>query len=84
MVTHNIGIIHIYVYKYLIKNLQYFIKKLTIYLAGNIYGNNLMNTAALGMGQLLFLKRLRMYTPKVIFDKRGHIFVIYILKLWYY
>ena len=60
MVTHNIGIIHIYVYKYLIKNLQYFIKKLTIYLAGNIYGNNLKNTVALGMGQLLFLKRLRM------------------------
>ena len=30
MVTHNIGIIHIYVYKYLIKNLQYFIKKLAI------------------------------------------------------
>ena len=49
-----------YVYKYLIKNLLYFIKKLTIYLAGNIYGNNLKNTVALGMGQLLFLKRLRM------------------------
>ena len=46
MVTHNIGIIHIYVYKYLIKNLQYFIKKLTIYLAGNIYGNNMKNTVA--------------------------------------
>ena len=58
MVTHNIGIIHIYVYKYLIKNLKYFIKKLTIYLAGNIYGNSLKNTVALGMGQLLFLKRL--------------------------
>ena len=58
MVTHNIGIIHIYVYKYLIKNLKYFIKKLTIYLAGNIYGNSLKNTVALGMRQLLFLKRL--------------------------
>ena len=57
---NNIGIIHIYVYKYLIKNLQYFIKKLTIQLAGNIYGNNLKNTVALGMGQLLFLMRLRM------------------------
>ena len=60
MVTHNIGITHVYVYKYLIKNLQYFIKKLTIHLAGNIYGNNLKNAAARGMGQLLFLKRLRM------------------------
>ena len=60
MVTHNIGIIHIYVYKYLIKNLQYFIKKLTIYLAGNIYVNNLKNTVALGMGQLFLLKKLRM------------------------
>ena len=45
-----------YIYKYLIKHLQYFIKKLTIYLAGNIQGNNLKNTVALGMGQLLLLK----------------------------
>ena len=60
MVTHNIGIIHIYLYKYPIKNLKYFIKKLTIYLAGNVYGNNLKNTVALRMGQLLFLERLRM------------------------
>ena len=34
MVTHNIRIIDIYVCEYLIKNLQCFIKKLTIYLAG--------------------------------------------------
>ena len=27
MVTHKIGIIHKYVYKYVIKNMQYFIKK---------------------------------------------------------
>ena len=56
MVIHNIGII----YNIGIKILQYFIKKLTIYLAGNIYGNNLKNTVALGMGEPLFLKRLRM------------------------
>ena len=60
MVTHNIGTIHIYVYEYLIKNLKYFIKELTIYLAGNIYRNYLKNTVTLGMEQLLFLKRLRM------------------------
>ena len=47
--------LYIYIYKYLIKNLQYFMKKLTK-LAGNIYRNNLKNTVTLRMGQLLFLK----------------------------
>ena len=47
---------------------------------GHIYGNNLKNTVALVivMGQLLFLKRLRIQIPKVILDKRGLIFVMYI------
>ena len=45
---------------------------------GNIYGNILKNTVALVMGQLLFLKRFRMQIPKVILDKRGLIFVVYI------
>ena len=43
-----------------IEHLQYFIKKLAMQLAGNIYRNNLKNIVALGMGQLLFLKRLKM------------------------
>ena len=45
---------------------------------GNIYRNNLKNTVAFVMRQLLFLIRLRMKIPKVILDKRGLIFVMYI------
>ena len=47
-----------------------------MYLPGNIYGNNQKNTVAIGMRQLLLLKRLRMKIPKVILDKRGLIFVM--------
>ena len=43
---------HIHVYKYILKDMQNFMKKVAIQLAGNIYRNNLKNPVGLVMGQL--------------------------------